>query len=106
MNDWTQQTVDIFFHGDLPKLTGRLLSQLPYGVVIDIGTDGTAISHAIVQTFVPYASIRHMHRLAPRSAEEQEKKKHELNEKFRRTMMESLNAPSQQVIDTLQEEID
>ncbi len=106
MNDWSGQTIDIFFHGDLPKLTGKCVGIQPTGVVLETDDDGTAIAYKITQIFVPFSSIRHVHRLVSRTNEEQEAKKHELNERFRRQMMESHAAPSQKVIDTLKEELD
>ena len=106
MNDWSNQTIDIYFNGDVPKLTGKCMAIHPTGVVVETEDDGTAIAYKIAQIFVPFSSIRHVHRLVERSNEEQEAKKHELNERFRRQMMESHAAPNAKVIDTLKEELD
>ena len=56
------------------------------------GDDGTAIKYAVHAVFVPYSAIRYIHLLRERDSSEQEAKKKELEERFRRQTLEALSA--------------
>lgn len=106
MHDWSGKHVDIYFKHDAPKLHGIFRRAEDSGIVIDTGDDGTAISFKVGATFIPYAAIRHMNVLEPRSADEQEAKKKDLAERFRRTQLEQAAAPNLKTLELLEKQID
>ncbi len=104
MQDWVNKRIEVYFRVDAPKLEGTVKAVCGEGVTLETGDDGTALSHKVVATFVPFVAVRHINLLEARSEEEQERKRHELEERFRRMTMEQLAAPSQKQIEMLEKE--
>ena len=102
--NWTGKRIEIFFRQEAPKIEGHVMTVSTEGVTLDTGDDGTTLAHKVVATFVPFSAVRHINFLEMRSPEEQERKRHELEERFRRMTMEQLAAPSQKQIEMLQRE--
>lgn len=104
MQQWTGQKIEIFFNAQSPKLVGICKSVHEFGVVVDSGDDGPEVSNKIVATFVPYATIKSVNLMQARSDAEQEAKRKELEERFRRHHLEAAAPPSAEQIEILQKE--
>ncbi len=89
----TGNRVEVFLTAEgAPKLSGTVMEAMPAGVVLATSDDGTAIKYAVHAVFVPYTAIRYIHLLRERDSAEQEAKKKELEERFRRQTLEALSA--------------
>ena len=104
MYEWIGKRVEVLFRTDAPKLEGSLRYVSDAGVTIDTGDDGTALAFRVVATFVPFATIRHINLLEARTPDEQERKRHELEERFRRLTLEQSVAPTARQIELLERE--
>ncbi len=104
MNEWNGQQIEVLFTSESPKLAGTCLRVTDAGILLDTGNDGMALDYGIAESFIPFAAIRCVNRLEPRSSEEQEAKSRELNERFRRHMLETSSTPSAKSLEALERE--
>lgn len=104
MEHWVGQHIEIFFVHQSPKITGVCKSLQPFGIELDTADDGSAVAEKITATFVPFNSVRSINLLHPRTHAEQEAKRKDLEERFRRHHLESAAPPSAEQIEILQKE--
>lgn len=92
--------VEIYFTHDVPKLAGVVTEEGSTGLFVNTGDDGTNLQFKVLETFVPYHSIKRADIMIARSPEEQEAKKHDLAERFRKMAIEA-TAPSTGIAEIL-----